>query len=114
MDQAGPIRRIVVRRTACVDLAAFPLQLLLREHTDWRGLPTVVVDHDTPQGVILWANDHRRYVVIGDGTGSALAGRNSALAILRPPLGVVVPVTLGHVIRAGLQGHLRSCLRAGE
>ena len=41
---------------ACVDLPAFPLQLLGLRHPEWRGLPTVVVAEDKPQGVILWSN----------------------------------------------------------
>ncbi len=44
-------------RMACVDLQAFPLQLLLKRHADWQSRPVVVVDHDKPQGVILWANE---------------------------------------------------------
>ena len=43
-------------RTACVDIRALPLQLLLREHPDWAGYPAVVVDVDKPQGVIQWSN----------------------------------------------------------
>jgi len=45
-----------VERTACVDIRALPLQLLLRTRPRWRSLPAVVVDRDTPQGTILWAN----------------------------------------------------------
>lgn len=47
-------------RTACVDLPAFPLQLLLQEHPDWREQPAAVVDRDHPQGVLLWVNDRAR------------------------------------------------------
>ena len=43
-------------RLACVDLPAFPLQLLLRDHAEWRDHPAVVVEHDRPQGKILWVN----------------------------------------------------------
>lgn len=43
-------------RTACVDIRALPLQLLLHEHPDWAGYPVVVVDVDKPQGVIQWSN----------------------------------------------------------
>jgi protein ImuB len=46
-----------VERTACVDIRALPLQLLLRAHPEWRDKPVVVVDRDKPQGVILWANE---------------------------------------------------------
>jgi hypothetical protein len=31
---------------ACVDLPAFPLQILLKRHPEWRGLPAAVVDED--------------------------------------------------------------------
>ena len=44
-------------RMACVELPAFPLQLLLRRRPDWAGRPVAVVDRDKPQGVILWANE---------------------------------------------------------
>lgn len=49
-----------VEQTACVDLRALPLQLLLRAHPDWKPRPVVVVDHDKPQGIILWANRQAR------------------------------------------------------
>jgi protein ImuB len=49
-----------VDRTACVDLPAFPLQLLLRRHPDWRDAPAAVVDEDRPQGTILWVNERAR------------------------------------------------------
>ena len=45
-------------RMACVELPAFPLQLLLKRHPDWADRPVVVVDRDKPQGVILWVNEH--------------------------------------------------------
>lgn len=45
-----------MERTACVDIRALPLQLLLRAHPDWKTRPAVVVDKDKPQGLILWAN----------------------------------------------------------
>jgi len=50
---------------ACVDLPAFPLQLLVREHPGWRDQPVAVVDKDKPQGVILWVNSRaRRYRIL--------------------------------------------------
>jgi protein ImuB len=45
---------------ACVDLPAFPLQILLRKHPQWRGLPAAVVAEDKPQGLILWVNEEAR------------------------------------------------------
>jgi len=52
---------------ACVDLPAFPLQLLLRRHPEWRDLPAAVVDQDKPQGVILWVNEKARVARIFPG-----------------------------------------------
>ena len=45
---------------ACVDVAAFPLQLLLRDHPDWKDHPAAVVDQDKTQGTILWVNSRAR------------------------------------------------------
>ena len=47
-------------RLACVDLPAFPLQLLLRRHPEWRGYPAAVVAEDKPQGLVLWVNEKAR------------------------------------------------------
>ena len=47
-------------RLACVDLPAFPLQLLLRRHPDWAGHPAAVVAEDKPQGWVLWVNEKAR------------------------------------------------------
>ena len=47
-------------RLACVDLPAFPLQLLLRRHPEWRTYPAAVVAEDKPQGLILWVNEKAR------------------------------------------------------
>ncbi len=49
-----------MHRTACVDLPAFPLQLLLEQHPDWREQPVAVVDSDRPQGLIQWVNEKAR------------------------------------------------------
>lgn len=45
---------------ACVDVAAFPLQLLLREHPDWKDHPAAVVEQDKAHGTILWVNSRAR------------------------------------------------------
>ena len=52
---------------ACVELPAFPLQLLLKRHPDWMGRPVAVVDRDKPQGVILWMNEEARAARIRSG-----------------------------------------------
>ncbi|MBI4526785.1 MAG: DNA polymerase Y family protein [Deltaproteobacteria bacterium] len=43
-------------RLACLNLPAFPLQLLLRSHSEWARYPVAVVSEDKPQGTILWVN----------------------------------------------------------
>ncbi len=60
---------------ACVDLAAFPLQLLLRDHPDWKDHPAAVVDRDKAQGTILWVNQRARATGILSGMryGAGLA-----------------------------------------
>ena len=54
-------------RLACVDIPAFPLQLLLKEHPDWRSLPAVVVPEEKPQAFILWVNEKARRLGIRPG-----------------------------------------------
>jgi protein ImuB len=49
-----------VDRLACVDLPVLPLQLLLRQHPDWRRQPAAVVDRDKAQGTLLWVNEAAR------------------------------------------------------
>lgn len=47
-------------RLACLELPAFPLQVALRKHPDWRGEPAAVVERDAPHGLVLWANERAR------------------------------------------------------
>ncbi len=47
-------------RLVCVDLPAFPLQLLLKRCPEWEAQPAAVVAEDKPQGVILWVNERAR------------------------------------------------------
>ena len=68
-------------RTACIDLPAFPLQLLLRKHPDWREHPAAVVEADTPQAPILWINEKARAASIA--TGMRYAAGLSLAATLR-------------------------------
>ena len=48
--------RSAVDRLACVDVAALPLQLLLRRHPDWAPFPVAVVEDDRPQAPVLFLN----------------------------------------------------------
>jgi protein ImuB len=70
---------------ACIDLPAFPLQLLLRLHPEWHEHPAVVVDADKPQGIILWVNERARAFRILPGmryaAGLALAGKLRAAEV---------------------------------
>jgi protein ImuB len=49
-----------VDRLACIDLKAFPLQLLLRREPAWRDRPVAVVEEDKPQARIAWLNERAR------------------------------------------------------
>lgn len=60
-------------RLACVDLPAFPLQLLLEKHADWRDWPAAVVAEDKPQAPILWTNRKARHCGIRPGQRYAAA-----------------------------------------
>src|SRR5882724_12809459 len=59
-DRPGVMRSFAVVRLACVDLPAFPLQLLLRRHPEWAAYPAAVVAEDKPQGLLLWVNEKAR------------------------------------------------------
>src|SRR4030095_3805042 len=56
----GAMKNSPPGRLACVDLPAFPLQLLMRRHPDWAGHPAAVVAEDKPQGLVLWVNEKAR------------------------------------------------------
>ena len=60
---------------ACVDVAALPLQLLLRDHPDWKDHPAAVVDRDKARGTILRVNHRARALRILPGMrhGAGLA-----------------------------------------
>jgi protein ImuB len=66
-----------LRRWACVNVPALPLQLLLQRHPAWRHEPVAVVTDDRPQGVITWVNRQARRAGIVPGmryaTGLSLA-----------------------------------------
>lgn len=47
-------------RLACVNFAAFPLQLLLKRHPEWSAYPAAVIAEDKPQAAILWVNEKAR------------------------------------------------------
>lgn len=52
---------------ACVDVFAFPLQLLLKDRPEWRTSPVAVVAEERPQAFILWVNERARRLGIRPG-----------------------------------------------
>jgi protein ImuB len=66
---------------ACVAVPAFPLQLVLRAHPEWKDDPVVVVEDDRPLARVLWANRPAR--AEGIGPGLRFTAAQSLLARLR-------------------------------
>lgn len=60
---------------ACLDIPAFPLQLVWRQEPSWRAQPTIVIDRDRPQGKVLWTCERAREhgVLIGHRYAASLA-----------------------------------------
>ena len=65
-------------RTACIDLPAFPLQILLKRNATFRAHPAAVVAEDKPQGLVLWVNEKAR-------TAGVLPGMRYAAALALAP-----------------------------
>ncbi len=78
-------------RLACIDLPSFPLQLHIKAHPDRRKSPTVVINHDSPQGRVLWVNEHARRSRILPGsryaTALAIAPRLQAAVVSQQAIG---------------------------
>jgi protein ImuB len=74
-------------RVACLDLPAFPLQLVWRQYSDWRAHAVVVIERDRPHGQVLWACEHARAsgVQIGHRYSHALALCPELRARVVPP-----------------------------
>ena len=62
-------------RIACLDLPAFPLQLVWRQLPAWRAHPVVVIESDRPQAEVLWACERARAmgVLVGQRYAHALS-----------------------------------------
>ena len=60
-------------RWACVNVRAFPLQLLLARNPSWKHAAAAVVSKDTPQGIVLWVNARARQKGIQPGVTYAYA-----------------------------------------
>ena len=72
---------------ACLDLPAFPLQLVWRDEPSWRAHPVVVIDEDRPQGAVLWACERARRVgvLVGQRYAHALSLCGGLRARVVPP-----------------------------
>lgn len=75
------------RRIACVDVPALALQIVLRDHPEWRADPVVVIEDERPQARILWANRPARVAHVRRGQrfqeAEALVARLHA-AVVQP------------------------------
>ena len=73
MDRDVVTARCAVRRLACVDLPAFPLQLLAQQNPAWLEKPMAVVAEEKPQAFLLWVNEKARALGIRPGHRYAAA-----------------------------------------
>ena len=73
MGRVGVTARSALDRTACINIRALPLQLLLRRHPEWRKRPVAVVEQEKPQSPILGTNPAAARAGIGPGMGYASA-----------------------------------------
>src|SRR5699024_440084 len=83
-------RRSSMDRLACVDLPAFPLQLLLAREPAWRDLPTAVVEEARPRGRVLWVNERAR-------RSGILPGHRYAQAAALTPELRAAPVSMAEI-----------------
>jgi nucleotidyltransferase/DNA polymerase involved in DNA repair len=104
MDGNGFIRRHVVDQLACINVAALPLQILLRIHPAWTHLPVVVAEEDRPHAIVLYVNAQARRAGIRSGlryaTAQALAGQLHAGTVSQSQMEDTV-----HALVARLQRH---------
>ncbi|GBD30283.1 DNA polymerase IV [bacterium HR32] len=60
-------------RLACVSLPAFPLQVLLHRHPEWRGHPAAVAEEDRPRAPLVWVSDEATRAGVFPGLSCATA-----------------------------------------
>jgi protein ImuB len=71
----------MLRRTACIDIPDLPLQILLREHPDWRDGPVALVAEERPEAELLLINRHAGVLRLR--TGMRFGAAKSLLPELR-------------------------------
>jgi protein ImuB len=84
-----------MERLVCIDLPAFPLQLLLKRRPHWEGHPIVVVEDDRPQATILWVNEQaaRQNILPGMRYAAALSVDHNVRAAVVPASEIVFSVS---------------------
>jgi protein ImuB len=82
-------------RIACLDLPAFPLQLVWRLEPAWRAHPVVVIESDRPQSEVLWACERARAagVLVGQRYAYALSLCSGLRARVVPPEQIAKAIT---------------------
>ncbi|MDB4973830.1 MAG: hypothetical protein JWN48_2171 [Myxococcaceae bacterium] len=58
---------MTLRRLACIDVPDLPLQMLLREHPEYRDAPVAVVAEERPEAELLLLNRHARALRLSTG-----------------------------------------------
>ena len=89
-----------MHRMACIDLPAFPLPLLLMQHSDWRAYAAAVVEDDRANAPILWVNERarKRGVLPGQRYAHALSLAKDLRAGVMPPKAILQSVLI-HVFQ---------------
>jgi protein ImuB len=84
-----------VKRVACLDLPALPLQLVWRHEPELRAQAVVVIDEDRPQGTVLWACERARAagVLRGQRYAHALGLHRALRARVVPPEQIEAAIT---------------------
>ena len=87
-------------RWACLNLREFPLQLLLQRYPKWTPSPVAVVENDSPNGKVTYANEiaQKQGVIPGLRYASALALEPQLRAAPMPR--EVIEAAIRHIITA--------------
>lgn len=84
-----------MERLVCIDLPAFPLQLLLKRRPQWGNDAVVLVEDDRPQAPILWVNEKAAAMNVLPGMryAAALSVDRSIRAAVMPASEIVISVS---------------------
>ncbi len=84
-------------RWACVDLPALPLQIVRRDHPDWRHRPLAVTSHDTPHAPLEWTCPRAAAAGVQVGARAAVA------------TAVCPELVVAHMVSSRLEEALEQC-----